>query len=486
MGSSGNTGSPAATLEIPGVSSSWEAVEGYVSTVDLRDQKEGWETRRAEGKALRKRTPREDHAIWIAPPDRPDPVTTVIASNRGRQPEFVPLRMSRMAESPFAFLRGAAAVMAWDLARTPVSGINVVIDGDAHLSNFGFYGTAQRSVVFDLNDFDETTFGPWEFDLKRLLVSVNVVARQNGANHKACRQAVLRCASAYRENTIRFQSMGYLDLWHLHAYPGLRHPLVHPSDKAVAATRRALERAVLQTNQHLLERMAQRRADGTWEFRDDPPVLKRLDRATADKVIEGLNAYVNTIAPERRALLRCYRVADVAHRVVGVGSVGTRAYLALLFGNGDDDPLFLQVKEATAPALAPYVSPLPASLTHDGRRVVLGQRTLQASSDILIGWTTIDGRPFYVRQMRNLKGSMDEAKLAGDLLDSYAAACGLLLGRAHSRWGAAAAIAGYCGNSTTLDEALADFAEAYGEQNDRDYAAFAKAYHAGAIPLPTE
>jgi len=474
------TKAAAAGMEIGGAGVS-PGFDRYVGEVDFRSKNQPWESRRAAGKALRKATPREKHAGWTTPSDRPNPIDLIVASNRGRQPELVPLRMERMAASPFAFLRGAAAVMAWDLAHTPISGLDVVIDGDAHLSNFGFYGTAQRDVVFDLNDFDETTYGPWEFDLKRLAASVNVAARDNGVNRKDRRAAVRRCGGGYRANVKRLQDMGMLDLWHLHAYPGRNDPHIHPADKSVAAARQAVLKATEQTNLHLREQMAQRRPDGGWEFRDDPPVLTRVDSATAAKIVAGLSAYTQTVMPERRALLRCYRVADIAHRVVGVGSVATRAYLALLFGNGDDDPLFLQVKEAVAPALGPYVAPLPESLRHDGRRVVFGQRTLQASSDILIGWTTIDRRPYYVRQMRNLKGSMETAKLTGDLLQSYAAACGYLLARAHSRLGAAATLAGYCGNSEVFDDALADFAEAYADQTEADHEAFVKAYKSGKV-----
>ena len=359
--------------------------------VDLRRAREPWERRRAAGKHLREKIPREAHADWSPPKDRPSPVDIVMETNRGRQKELIPMRMSRMGASPFAFLRGAAAMMAWDLAHTPRSGINVVIDGDAHIANFGLYGTPQRDVVIDLNDFDETTFGPWEFDLKRLVASINVAGREIGLSRKDRRQAVMRAVSGYRWNVDRLQRMGVLDIWHLHAYASMPNPEVQPDEKSRDVFLKAVAKASQQTNATLLRQVAVRKANGSWVFQEKPPTLTRVGPKTAEKIIDGLQAYSQTIAPELRALLRCYRIADVAHRVVGVGSVGTRAYLVLLFGNGDDDPLFLQVKEATVPSLSPYVPPLPVSLQHQGQRVVVGQRTLQASSDILIGWTTIRG-----------------------------------------------------------------------------------------------
>jgi len=462
--------------------SPFELGDAKAIPVDLRRAREPWEARRAAGKLLREKVPREAHADWSPPKDRPSPIDVVVQTNRGRQKELIPMRMSRMGASPFAFLRGAAAMMAWDLAHTPRSGINVVIDGDAHIANFGLYGTPQRDVVIDLNDFDETTFGPWEFDLKRLVASINVAGREIGLSRKDRRQAVMRAVSGYRWNVDRLQKMGVLDIWHLHAYASMPNPDVQPDEKSRDVFLKAVAKASQQTNATLLRQVAVRKANGSWVFQEKPPTLTHVGPKTAEKIIDGLQAYSQTIAPERRALLRCYRIADVAHRVVGVGSVGTRSYLVLLFGNGDDDPLFLQVKEASAPALAPYVPPLPASLRHHGQRVVVGQRTLQASSDILMGWTTIEGRHFYVRQMKNLKGSIPFEWLSGKPFNFYAWACGALLGRAHSRWGDAAALAGYCGNSEALDDALADFAEAYGDQTERDHAVLLKAIWAGRVP----
>jgi uncharacterized protein (DUF2252 family) len=429
-----------------------------------------WEQRRAEGKTLRRAVPRESHAEWNAGKDRPDPMKLMAQSNQGRQKHLVPLRMGRMAASPFAFLRGSACVMAADLSTSPISGVSVVMDGDAHINNFGFYGTPQREVVFDLNDFDETIIGPWEWDLKRLVASVNVCGRQNGLNRRERAAAVRRCVEGYRFNVNRLQAMGVLDVWYLHAYPGRDNPLVKPDPKSKAIVRKTLAKALRTENRTLLPKVADRKSDGTWKFRDDPPVLTRVDASTKAKVLDGLNRYTNTIPRERRFMLNRYHLADVAHRVVGVGSVGTRAYLALLFGNGDDDPLFLQVKESVQAAHAPYLPPPLEEFRHNGKRVVMGQRAMQASSDPMLGYTEIDGRHYMVRQMKNLKASIPVEFLAGAAFNFYGWGCGAILARAHSRTGDPARIAGYCGNSAVLDEALAEWSESYGDQTERDHA----------------
>jgi Uncharacterized protein conserved in bacteria (DUF2252) len=258
--------------------------------VDLRNPGQPWTRRRLQGKALRDRTPRESHAGWKPAKNRPNPLELIEASNAGRQKDLVPLRMGRMAESPFAFLRGSAVVMAWDLAHTPVSGIEVVLDGDAHLNNFGLYGTPQRDVVFDLNDFDEATPGPWEWDLKRLTASVNVAARGNGLNRAERRAAVMDCVDGYRFNANRLQSMGVLDTWYLHAYPGRHNPLIKVDPKSRAVIDKAVAIASRQTNATLLAKSAERRVDGAWHLLHIPPVMTRVDDETREKVIDGLNA----------------------------------------------------------------------------------------------------------------------------------------------------------------------------------------------------
>ena len=438
-----------------------------------------WEMRHSAGKDLRRSVSRESHAEWIPSKDRPDPLELIAENNKGRQKELIPLRMGRMAASPFTFLRGSACVMAADLSTSPISGIPVFIDGDAHLSNFGFYGTPQREVVFDLNDFDEVTIGPWEWDLKRLVASVNVAGRENGLNRRERAVAVQRAVEGYRVNMTRLESMGLLEIWYLHAYPGRLNPLIKIDPKSEAVFKKVLAKALTTDNKALLPKVAERRNDGSWIFRDDPPVLTRVSASTKTKVIDALNRYSSTLPRERGLMLRRYHVADVAHRVVGVGSVGTRAYLALLFGNGDNDPLFLQVKEAALPAHAPYLPQLAKEFLHNGKRVVLGQKGLQASNDPMLGYTDIDGRHYYVRQMKNLKASIPIEWLTGASYNFYAWACGALLARAHARVGDAALIAGYCGKSAVLDKALAEWAESYGDQTEQDHATLVESIKRG-------
>jgi len=433
------------------------------------------EERRLAGKQLRNKVPREAHGDWSRNSDFPVAVEIVMQINRGRQPHLVPLRMARMACSPFAFYRGAAAVMAHDLARTPVIGIRTVIDGDAHLNNFGLYGTPQRDVVFDLNDFDEAVIGPWEWDLKRLTASVNLAARENGMNRCERDAAVKQCVRGYRFNMNRVASMGVLETWYLHAYPGRENPLVHPDAKAKAVVAKAVAKAAQQTNAALLRKTATRIRNGVWRFLEDPPILTRVDAKTHKAVAAALDAYASTLPRERQFMLTRYRIADIAHRVVGVGSVGTRAYLVLLFGNGDSDPLFLQVKEAIIPAHAPFVGKRLEEFAHQGKRVVMGQRALQASTDVMLGWTQMGSLPFYVRQMKNMKGSIPVEWLSGSAFSFYAHGCGAILARAHARTTDAAVIAGYCGKSAVLDDALALWAEAYANQTELDHAALAKA-----------
>jgi uncharacterized protein (DUF2252 family) len=446
---------------------------------DMGSKSVSWEIRHAAGRDLRRSVSRESHAEWIPPKDRPDPLEPIAENNNGRQKQLIPLRMGRMAASPFTFLRGSACVMAADLSTSPISGIPVLIDGDAHLNNFGFYGTPQREVVFDLNDFDEVTIGPWEWDLKRLVASVNVAGRENGLNRRERAVAVRRTVEGYRANMTRLESMGLLEIWYLHAYPGRLNPLIKIDPKSEAVFKKVLAKALSTDNKALLPKVAERRSDGSWIFRDDPPILTRVSAPTKTKVIDALNRYSSTLPRERSFMLSRYHVADVAHRIVGVGSVGTRAYLALLFGNGDNDPLFLQVKEAALPAHAPYLPQLAKEFLHNGKRVVLGQKGLQASNDPMLGYTDIDGRHYYIRQMKNLKASIPVEWLTGASYNFYAWACGALLARAHARVGDAALIAGYCGKSAVLDNALAEWAESYGDQTGQDHATLVESIKRG-------
>ena len=478
------TATTAAPPDLEGLREFWQTAAPYDPTRPL----DSWETRYEQGKALREQTPRESHAIWIPAADRTDPVVTVLASNAGREESLIPLRMGRMAESPFAFLRGACAVMAGDLARTPISGPPVVIDGDAHINNFGLYGTPQRDVVVDINDFDEATIGPWEWDLKRLVASVNVAGRENGLDAEERHSAVMRCVGGYSLNAQRLMPLGILETWSQFAYADLdRNEAVLKSvgiqigNKFRAVVKKVLAKAQRTHSETLLAKVARRQADGGWRFVEDPPILTSLDETTKQKVIASLTEYGETLAPEYRIMLHRYSVADVCHRVVGVGSVGTRAYLVLLFGNGDDDPLFLQVKEAVAPAHAPYLPPAVFRVNHEGFRVVRTQRVLQALGDPLLGYTTIDGRHYFVRQMKNLKASMPIEFLTGEPFEFWGWVCGALLARAHARSGDIAKIAGYIGKSDAFASALAQFAEAYGDQTERDHVALVDAVRMGHV-----
>jgi uncharacterized protein (DUF2252 family) len=436
--------------------------------------------RREAGKKIRQRVPREAHAEWKPPVNRPGPVSILLAGDADRQAALLPLRAALLSKSPFNFLRGSAAVMAWDLARTPTTALPVILDGDAHLANFGLFGSPQGDVVFDLNDFDETAVGSWEWDLKRLVASVCVVARQNDYPVRKRRRAVMSCVQAYRDNARRLQNLGVVDVWYQHTFPQPGHSLVKRELQLHKAFKEAVLKAADNTSKKLLPEVARRARNGHWRFIEHPPRLKRLEAAAAATIETSLGEYVDSLTPERRFMMNRYRVADVAQRVVGVGSVGTRTYLALLFGAGDGDPLFLQFKQALHPASAAGAAG-PARTLHEGRRVVLGQRFLQAASDVLLGWTTIDGRPFYVRQARNLKGSLPLKTLGWSAFDSYVWACGALLARAHARTGDIAAIAGYCGDSEALDSALADFAEAYADQTESDHQAWQAAIKNGQV-----
>jgi uncharacterized protein (DUF2252 family) len=423
-----------------------------------------------QGKSMRESVPRELHGRWKPDAQREDILSIIRRRNAGRQKRLIPLRMERMAESPFAFLRGAAAVMAYDLNPTPTTGYHVVIAGDAHLGNFGLYGTPQREVVFDLNDFDETVVGPWEWDLKRLTASANVAGRENGLSTRERRTAAAETVRGYQDNMARLEHLGTFDTWYLHAFPGRTNVLRKVPAKAQAVIQKVLAKALQSDHLGLLPKVAVKDPAGHWRFREDPPILTRVNSAKKKALILALERYSLTLTDELRYMLSRYRVSDVAHRVVGIGSVGTRTYLALLMGKGDNDPLFLQIKEALSPAHAPYLPLRHSEIGHDGQRVVTGQRALQSSSDVLLGWTEMDGHEYHVRQMKNLKASIPIEWLTGDAFNFYCWACGALLARAHAKTSEAAIIAGYCGTSKPLRESLADWAEAYGDQTESDHA----------------
>jgi uncharacterized protein (DUF2252 family) len=433
--------------------------------------------RMALGQELRIHCPRESHTEWKVPENRPDPLKLIAASNRGRQPHLVPLRMGRMAASPFAYLRGSACVMAWDLAQLPDTGLNVVIDGDAHLDNFGLFSTAEGNVVFDLNDFDETLVAPWIWDLKRLAASVNVAGRENGFNRRERHSAVMQCVSSYRRAISRMSEMSALALWQRHSLAEHFASEFSGDSKIRSIIRKAEEKALAQNNLTFFNKVIEKGPKGL-RFRQDPPLLERADDETKAALIDALTDYAQTLSPERAYMLRRYRVVDAAHRVVGVGSVGTRAWVVLLIGNNPDDPLFLQIKEAVKPAAAAYAPAMPKDFRHQGRRVVHGQRLLQAAGDPLLGWTIMENRPYYVRQMRNMKGGVPTEWLAPGPLAFFAGGFSALLARAHARTGDASVIAGYCGNSRALDDALAEWSEHYGDQIERDHELLVKSIKA--------
>ncbi|MFE0176860.1 DUF2252 domain-containing protein [Streptomyces sp. NPDC059002] len=438
-----------------------------------------------EGKALRARVPRSSHARFAADGARPDPVAAVEDSNRSRIPELTPIRVGRMAASPFAFLRGSAGLMAYDLARTPMTGVGAQICGDAHAANFGLYADARGGLVIDLNDFDETAHGPWEWDLKRLAASLVLAGREAGASEDACEEAALDAVGAYRRTMRLLAKLPALDAWNAIADEQL---VSHTDARDLLGTlERVSEKARHNTSARFAAKATERfeHADGSIgrRFVDAPPVLRRVPDEEAAAVAASLGGYLGTLAEDRLPLLARYAIQDVAFRVVGTGSVGLRSYVVLLLDHRGE-PLVLQVKEARPSALLPH---LPTAgfeapeATHEGRRVVLGQKRMQVVSDFLLGWATVEGLPFQVRQFRNRKGSVDPAALAADQIDDYGRMTGALLARAHAHSADPRLIAGYCGKNDELDEAMARFATAYADRTEADHALLVRAVKEGRI-----
>ncbi|MEU1917258.1 DUF2252 domain-containing protein [Streptomyces massasporeus] len=434
-----------------------------------------------EGKALRKRIPRGAHATLDLDASRPDAVSAVEESGRGRLPELTPIRVGRMAATPFAFLRGSAGLMAHDLARTPMTRIRAQLCGDAHAANFGLYGDARGGLVMDLNDFDETVFGPWEWDLKRLAASLVLAGRVAGADEGQCRKAAYDAAGAYRRTMRLLAKLPVLDAWNAIADEELvSHTDAHD---LVGTLQRVSEKARHNTSGRFAAKSTEVTEDGGRRFVDAPPVLRRVPDAEAAAVASSLEEYVGTLQEDRLPLLARHAVQDVAFRVVGTGSVGTRSYVVLLLDHRGE-PLVLQVKEARASALVPHLVTAgfeAPEAGHEGRRVVLGQKRMQVVSDNLLGWTTVDGLPFQVRQFRNRKGSVDPAALATDQLDDYGRMTGALLARAHAHSADPRLIAGYCGKNEELDEAIADFAVAYADRTEADHAELLAGVRAGKV-----
>ena len=432
--------------------------------------------RRAQGKALRDAVSRESQGGWKPPKGRHDPVEVLIASNDGRLPELVPIRFGRMLQSPFAFYRGSAAIMAADLASTPNSGLRVQACGDAHLLNFGGFATPERQVIFDINDLDETLPAPWEWDLKRLSASVVIAAHHLQLKESEAAQAATATVRAYRERMADYSSMRSLDVW----YDTITVERVLAevgSEEVRKRIARRLQKARQQsTAEYIFPKLAEHHG-ALPRIKDDPPLIfhRTEEQAPGLKTQygESLASYRESLAEHVRVLFDRFRFCDLAIKVVGVGSVGTRCAVGL-FMAADNDPLFLQVKEARASVLEPYAG--PSLYPNRGQRVIAGQRLMQAATDIFLGWTTgADGRDYYIRQLRDVKISAIIEGWDVDLLLTYGRLCAWALARAHARSGDAALIAGYMGSNTTFDDAICEFAVEYSDQNQRDYRAFVKA-----------
>jgi len=443
--------------------------------------------RAARGKAARTEVPREHHAAWGPPAVRPDPVELLEAQAKSRVKELLPIRYGRMLASPFAFYRGAAAIMASDLSNTPRSGLIVQACGDAHVSNFGLFGSPEREMMFDINDFDETLPGPWEWDVKRLAASLAIAGRNNGFTGKERRQIVRDSVAQYRTAMTGFAAMRDLDVWysHLRVQQGLPRLQKMLDKKDLKEAEKIVDRARTKDSMQAFEKLTHV-VDGKRQIVSDPPLVVPIEELLEPDQAEWfqeaihrmIRAYRRTLLGDRRHLLEGFRFTHLARKVVGVGSVGTRAWIILMLGRDDQDPLFLQAKQAEASVLEPFVG--KSAYAQHGQRVVEGQRLMQAASDIFLGWerfTDPEGtsRDFYLRQLRDWKGSWAPEAMVPQVMSVYGGMCAWTLARAHARSGDRVAIAAYLGKSDAFDRAIAEFSEAYADQNERDHAALAKA-----------
>ena len=444
--------------------------------------------RRAAGRAARRAVPRSAHAQWTPNPSRPDPVEWLRATNAGRLPDFVAIRVGRMVASPFAFLRGAADLMAIDLQQTPTTGLITTAIGDAHLANFGFYASPERQLVMDVNDFDQAQPGPWEWDLKRLAASIVVAGRGNGLSDTETRASVHASVGGYVSAMANAAKAGVM-AFHIGIFTvdDLRQLLRRTSLRKEIAL--AEQKARGRTQEAAIPRFAEPAGDGRFRIIDEPPLLVDVTPDTAEatgttqeEITAALDDYVATLPYEWQRVLQAYSVMDVAYRVTGVGSAALRTYLVLLTGDGAADFLFLQMKECAPSVLAGRVAAPTSRYAHNGERVVRYQQRSQTVSDPLIGWTTIRGRHFYVRQLRDMKGAIPIEDLDAEELPVYSALCGALLARAHARAGDPVAMAGYLGKGGSLGEAVADFAVAYADQTERDWSTARDAALAGHLP----
>ena len=438
--------------------------------------------RLVSGKSLRQQAPRSSHAEWSPPSDRRDPIKILAESSARRVQHLVPIRYGRMLQSPFAFYRGAAAIMAADLSRTPVTGLRVQVCGDCHLMNFGIFATPERHLIFDINDFDETFPGPWEWDLKRLTASFVIAGRHNGFKRGQTRDAALACAASYRLQMARFSQMRALDVWYERI--DVENLLEHLPEKSFREQARAeIRKASHGGPEHDFPKLVNLEK-GQPQIRDNPPLIYHPKHSEAREFIEDLrqafHRYRKTLPDERRVLIDRYALADHAVKVVGVGSVGTRCGILLLMA-GPDDPLFLQVKEANSSVLEPYLG--KSAYDNHGERVVIGQRLMQAASDLFLGWTYgRGGRHFYIRQLHDVKVKPMVETYDPPTMNVYAEYCGWVLARAHARGGSPKHISEYLGGSDRFDQSVADFANAYADQNEKDYQEFVRAVRKHHLP----
>ena len=438
------------------------------------------EERLAHGKKLRSRVPLAALGEWTPTPNRPNVVDIMERSHEGRLQWLLGVRTARMAASPFGLLRGTANLMAWDVAHLPSAGVHTTACGDAHIGNIGFYRSPEGNQVIDLNDFDEAHTGAWEWDLRRLTASIWVLGRDNGASEEQCAEAIRHCVSAYRDE-VSFLSKQPL-LWR--AFNHLDVDLLH--ETATEATLRdEIKRAAASARKRTSDRMLPKLAGGAREagrIVDDPPLVTHPDDYEFESLATGLDEYLATLTPQWRRIVGGYTLVDIAHKVVGVGSVGMRAWVALLVGSRADDVLFLQMKQAQRSVLAPYVHGQTAWHQHQGQRVVEYQQQLQTVSDPLLGWTTVGGHQYYVRQFRNMKGGVPLEDMTPGALVDYSGIVGHLLAKGHARTSGASVISGYLGKKDEGVEAFVRWARAYADQTEADHALLVEAVRAGRLP----
>lgn len=433
------------------------------------------------GRSLRRKVPRSSLGDWEPPRGRPDPVQLIMDNHEGRLGRLVPIRVGRMVHSPYGFLRGSAVVMAEDVARLPATGITPVVCGDAHLGNFGFYASPERDLVIDLNDFDEAHPGGWEWDLRRLVASMWVAGRQNGTSEDDCAAAVTACVAAYREEVRHLADLPLLSRSYQRIDVDRLQDDTH-SGPLRDAVRKAARRARRRTSDRAVPRFTQE-VQGRRRIVEEPPLITRVPDAEAELLAPALDDYLETLAPHWRRVLGGYTLVDIAYKVVGVGSVGLRAFVALLEGSSAEDVVFLQLKQARRSVLARYVHGESALHAHQGQRVVEYQQALQTVSDPLLGWTTVDDRQYYVRQFRDMKGTVPLDEMDAEALADYAAVVGRLLAKGHARTSGASMIAGYAGASDKLDRALCRFARLYADQTEADHARLVAAVDRGLLPV---